>query len=334
MIKLQQSWVKEGGMKLHLDLSRQEMETNPNKIAPCGVIVIVEITRRDCLIIMSLYQSASPQTKPIRIRSQIKVFSIPQRARARLPLKLIDLSRIQTIMPGQAGTQWPVMRHHACTLRVVVKISSCGEGDLRLWDWSLVSRQSCALPWIIAWAHLIQYSVCTRWPELVMNQPQTHIRHQTIITPALLLVSGDLNAVTRGWAQCHQPDEICSGMLIRIFWSELWSQAWRHLIGLVKLRARETILLSMSAHTTGGQNQSGAHSSVNLFIHQLRWRGDRRHQAANWKCFLFLLLVIVRLIKVSQCSRSRSANERPVKSWADQSEAHVCGGQPGLTFTL
>ena len=136
MIKLQQSWVKEGGMKLHLDLSRQEMETNPNKIAPCGVIVIVEITRRDCLTIMSLYQSASPQTKPIRIRSQIKVFSIPQRARARLPLKLIDLSRIQTIMPGQAGTQWLVMRHHACTLRVVVKISSCGEGDLRLWDWS------------------------------------------------------------------------------------------------------------------------------------------------------------------------------------------------------
>ena len=37
-------------MKLHLDLSRQEMETNPNKIAPCGVIVIVEIIRRDCLM--------------------------------------------------------------------------------------------------------------------------------------------------------------------------------------------------------------------------------------------------------------------------------------------
>ena len=332
MIKLQQSWVKEGGMKLHLDLSRQEMETNPNKIAPCGVIVIVEIIRRDCLIIMSLYQSASPQTKPIRIRSQIKVFSIPQRARARLPLKLIDLSRIQTIMPGQAGTQWPVMRHHACTLRVVVKISSCGEGDLRL-EPSLETKLRLAMNYCLGPLDTIQrlHEVTRAGHESATDTHQTII---TIITPALLLVSGDLNAVTRGWAQCHQPDEICSGMLIRIFWSELWSQAWRHLIGLVKLRARETILLSMSAHTTGGQNQSGAHSSVNLLIHQLRWRGDRRHQAANWKCFLFLLLVIVRLIKVSQCSRSRSANERPVKSWADQSEAHVCGGQPGLTFTL
>ena len=55
--------VQEGGMKLHLDLSRQEMETNPNKIAPCGVSVIVEIIRRNCLIVMSLYQSASAQTQ-------------------------------------------------------------------------------------------------------------------------------------------------------------------------------------------------------------------------------------------------------------------------------
>ena len=50
-------------MDLHLDLSRQEMETNPNKIAPCGVSVIVEIIRRNCLIVMSLYQSASAQTQ-------------------------------------------------------------------------------------------------------------------------------------------------------------------------------------------------------------------------------------------------------------------------------
>ena len=99
---------------------------------------------------------------------------------------------------------------------------------------------------------------------------------------------------------------------------------------LVRLEAKETILLSMSAHTTGGQNQSGAHSSVNLFIHQLRWRGDRRHQAANWKCFLFLLLVIVQLMIV----RTLSANKRPAESRADQSESRVSGGQPGLTFTL
>ena len=187
------------------------METNPNKIAPCGVIVIVEIIRRDCLIIMSLYQSASPQTKPIRIRSQIKVFSIPQRARARLPLKLIDLSRIQTIMPGQARTQWPVMRHNACTLRVVVKISSCGEGDLRL-EPGLETKLRLAMNYCLGPLDTIQrlHEVTRAGHESATDT------HQTIITPALLLVSGDLNAVTRGWAQCHQPDEICSGMLIRI----------------------------------------------------------------------------------------------------------------------
>ena len=332
MIKLQQSWVKEGGMKLHLDLSRQEMETNPNKIAPCGVIVIVEIIRRDCLIIMSLYQSASPQTKPIRIRSQIKVFSIPQRGESSAPFKV---DRSESDPDNNAGTSGDTMACHASSC---LHSQSCGKNIILWRGWSETLRLEPGLETKLRLAMnycLGPLDTIQRLHEVTRAGHESATdTHQTIITPALLLVSGDLNAVTRGWALCHQPDEICSGMLIRIFWSELWSKAWRQLIGLVKLRARETILLSMSAHTTGGQNQSGAHSSVNLFIHQLRWRGDRRHQAANWKCFLFLLLVIVRLIKVSQCSISRSANERPVKSWADQSEAHVCGGQPGLTFTL
>ena len=97
-------------MKLHLDLSTQEMETNPNKIAPCGVIVIVKIIRRDCLIIMSLYQSASPQTKPIRIRRQIKVFSIPQRAERSAPFKV---DRSESDPDNNAGTSQDTMACHA-----------------------------------------------------------------------------------------------------------------------------------------------------------------------------------------------------------------------------
>ena len=73
------------------------METNPNKMTPCGVTVIVEIIRRDYLIIMSLYQSAFHKPNSIRIRSQIKVFSIPQRGESSAPFQ-VDRFKIQTML--------------------------------------------------------------------------------------------------------------------------------------------------------------------------------------------------------------------------------------------
>ncbi len=94
-------------------------------------------------------------------------------------------------MPGQARTQWPVMRHNASTLRVVVKISSCGECDLRL-EPGLETKLRLAMNYCLGPLDTIQrlHEVTRAGHESATDT------NQTIITPALLLVTGDLNAVT------------------------------------------------------------------------------------------------------------------------------------------
>ena len=72
------------------------METNPNKIAPCGVSVIVEIIRRNCLIVMSL--SVCLSTNPVPVRSQIKLFSLTQRSESSAPFKVDRSECGQTVL--------------------------------------------------------------------------------------------------------------------------------------------------------------------------------------------------------------------------------------------
>ena len=78
-----------------------------------------QLPHRDVFISVCL------STNPVPVRSQIKLFSLTQRGESSAPFK-VDRSEFgQTVLGDN-------LSHNARTLRVVVKISSCGNSYQRL----------------------------------------------------------------------------------------------------------------------------------------------------------------------------------------------------------